>query len=422
MGKTVKDSLSSDGLFTMLLVVITGFVGVAPLAVLPAWVGGMMDHLGLSEQQAGVIASANLFGSAIGMLIVAGLLKHFSLLRLAIMGVGLEVVADLASLFFDAALQLGCLRFAAGIGGGVVTATAISWIAQQPNPERGYGLFMMLQFGVGALILAVLPHFMAVNGVNVIYLVFIAFAFLSLVLSPALKCSLKRKIHQGNDNDGIEVAAEKIKLLPVGLSFVAVGLFEAANAGVWAYIERVGLAIPLPRDTLGMILAIASLVGIPGALAVVWLGIRRGRFLPIAAGLSCGMLSLLLLLGVDDLLLYMVAIMALSASWSFTLPYLQGIQAQLDPQGRIAVLGYFVVMVGVALGPALYGGVVGSGDYSNAMWLGVLLLVGCLIAIAPVAIATDQVSDRKQAESQTEQLPRVVTKSRHRLKKLLTGI
>ncbi len=86
MGKTVKDSLSSDGLFTMLLVVITGFVGVAPLAVLPAWVGGMMDHLGLSEQQAGVIASANLFGSAIGMLIVAGLLKHFSLLRLAIMG------------------------------------------------------------------------------------------------------------------------------------------------------------------------------------------------------------------------------------------------------------------------------------------------------------------------------------------------
>ncbi|MBA36047.1 MAG: hypothetical protein CMI14_11565 [Oleispira sp.] len=338
------------------------------------------------------------------------------------MGVGLEVVADLASLFFDAALQLGCLRFAAGIGGGVVTATAISWIAQQPNPERGYGLFMMLQFGVGALILAVLPHFMAVNGVNVIYLVFIAFAFLSLVLSPALKCSLKRKIHQGNDNDGIEVAAEKIKLLPVGLSFVAVGLFEAANAGVWAYIERVGLAIPLPRDTLGMILAIASLVGIPGALAVVWLGIRRGRFLPIAAGLSCGMLSLLLLLGVDDLLLYMVAIMALSASWSFTLPYLQGIQAQLDPQGRIAVLGYFVVMVGVALGPALYGGVVGSGDYSNAMWLGVLLLVGCLIAIAPVAIATDQVSDRKQAESPTEQLPRVVTKSRHRLKKLLTGI
>lgn len=390
MKKIINLSSNTDGVLATILVVLTGFVGVAPLAVLPVWVGGMVDHLGLSEQAAGTIVSANLFGSAVGMLIVAGLLQRIALLRLAVLGIGLEIVGDLASLFFDGALQLGCLRFIAGLGGGAVTATAVSWIAQQRHPEKGYGLFMMLQFGLGALILAILPYAVGLNGVSVVYWIFIVFALVSLMLSPTLMLSRSAPVGDTKKSDITIGVEEKIKMLPVLLSFVAIGLFEAANSGVWAYIERVGLAIPLTRETLGGTLAVASLAGIPGALAVVWLGVRRGRLLPIVLGLLCGVISLLLLLSVGELLLFLFVTMLLSAAWSFTLPYMQGIQAQLDPQGRIAVLGMFVVMVGVALGPALYGLVVGLGGYANAMWLGVILFVCCLVAITPVAITTDR--------------------------------
>jgi hypothetical protein len=146
---------------------------------------------------------------------------------------------------------------------------------------------------------------------------------------------------------------------------LGIGLFEAANMSHFAYAERIGVSFALDGGDIGTILGIATIVGIPAAFAVVLIGDRFGHFAPIAAGLGCQILALVLLINGQEPFAYVVAMCMLGIGWAFSLPYFQAVEAELDPGGSVVVAGGFATALGASVGPAVAAMLVMPGQYAG---------------------------------------------------------
>jgi len=69
---------------------------------------------------------------------------------------------------------------------------------------------------------------------------------------------------------------------------------------------------------------------------------------------------------------FLPAAIIFNFSFTFTMPYLLGTLSQIDPQGRIVVLGFTMQTIGLALGPALAAVLLVGNDYTRIGWLGVV--------------------------------------------------
>jgi MFS family permease len=269
------------------------------------------------------------------------------------------------------------VRFLAGLGGGAAYAAVMANFARWDEPDRAYGVFMMMQFALSALGLYGLPLLLPSIGVSGLYLLFagVGLAALTLVFelptrgAPDGPASIK------------EIEWRIIMSRSALLVLAAIGLYEAANTSHFAYAERFGLWFAMTPTQIGAVLGIATVVGIPGAFAVVWLGDRFGHLLPITIAIAAQVLALLLLLGPKSLGTYTLSMCVLSITWAFAMPYFQAIEAQIDPAGSVVAAGGFFTSTGGALGPAMAAAVLGEGQYQNIVFSAIAVYALCLVLI-----------------------------------------
>lgn len=379
--------LDPDGYPAAFLVSLAGFGGLVVLAVLPLLVASLVVELGHTEAQAGLVVSANLFGTALGMLGVAGLLRRTGLKALAAGGAGLILACELASLTVTALAPLVLIRLASGLGGGLLAGAAYAWAARRHYPERGYAMLLLLQFLGAGLLLFLLEAPVARFGLPALYLSFAGCALLALCCIPAMgRTAPDAAAPLGSARRGTTAIWRDWRLW--GL-LLGIALFEAANAGAWAFLQSFGQALALPEAQIHGVTVIAGGIGGVGALAVMWLGERQGRSRPLAAGLLLSLAATAALLLERGLLPYAAAVMVLSICWAFTLPYLQGALAQLDRHGELTAIGCFVMMCSLSLGPWL----VGLGIDAGGIALGLLLILGCFAACLATALPVTRRTD-----------------------------
>jgi len=370
---------------------VIGTVTLMPLLVLPAMVGVLVDEAGMSEPFAGWVASVNFFGGALIALLMALRIHRLDLRRIAAIGLSLSILADTLSAFVatpNAGFLL--LRFGTGLAAGAAHIAALAAFARHEEVERGYGLFVTLQFIVSGLGLYVLPVYASELGVNGMYLMFALLGLLSLTLIRSLPGKAVKL--QANPQQKSE--------LTVLLSFVTIvailgyGLFEAANTAQFTYVERFGISIDLSQRQIGTALMIASLIGIPGAFTIVVIGHRFGRLGPLAFGLGTAMAGLLMLIGGNGFAWYFAGSCCLGFSWAFCLPYIQSLMAALDPNGSAIAAGSSAATIGGAAGPGLAALIVGSGNYRYVFLLSVvffLIAISCFLVSERRALAADAI-------------------------------
>ena len=393
--------LNPDGLSASLLAAIVAMLGLMPILILPLFVGSIVDHQGFGTGAAGVVVSMNLLGNALGVLLFSLVMRGLSLRQFVYLGAGLEIAADLLTIELDAPFTgLLLLRLAAGCGGGLVTGAAFNWMARRADPDRGFGLLFAGQFLISAVLLVTLPFVIPDFGVTTFYVLFIVTAIVSVACSPVLAAgepsrgtrALVVEPGAGPEPHGVETRRDTAPLAITGISLalISVALFEIAASGIWAYIERIGVAWKFSLEHIGLALSVGSLSGVPGGLLVVAFGSRWGRTKPILWGVICGVAGLAVLLaGIEAFWIYLTSILVFSAAWAFTVPYIQGVQAQLDPSGRVAVLGLFVVLLAIAAGPFVFGWLIGGQGYYTAIVFACLLLGACLFTVFGVARKQD---------------------------------
>ncbi len=379
---------SAHELAKHLSLAILGTVSLMQLLVLPGMVGVLVDGSNISEQQAGIAASANFFGGALIALLMAFQMQGLPLRAISIGALLFAATADFVSAFSANNFELFLIaRFAAGVGSGIVYVSTLAAYARSSDPERGFGVFVTLQFIVSGLALYVLPVYSGDLGVKGMFLMIAGLDLAAVMFCVSLPALSAVKEHTTDHLHGIIVSGSSLKALATAAAVfgaIAFGLYEAANTAQFTYVERLGVSMALSEHEIGRALLIASFIGIPGAFSVIIVGNRFGHVMPIILGVAKAIAGLLLLINAESYLDYFLGSCLLGFSWAFCLPFIQGLLAGLDRSGGVLAAGSFCTTLGSTLGPYAAATLILDGDYDRVfvMAIGLFIVAAVLFYLA----------------------------------------
>ena len=149
--------------------IVIGVMGNSVIYLIPLLVGGMVSDRGFSEQVAGLMASADLAGYALATFATAMLLDRCNWRSMALAAVPLIIAANVGTTFTYTRELFALVRFASGLGCGVLAAIASVSLGQTDNPDRNYGLFFAASLLFGTAALWGLPVLLDRYGLNSAY-------------------------------------------------------------------------------------------------------------------------------------------------------------------------------------------------------------------------------------------------------------
>jgi predicted MFS family arabinose efflux permease len=378
----VKD----HGAVARLLLAFLGTAGLFYVNIMPALVSGLIDGLGFSNREAGLVGSANVYGAAMGALSAVFLVKRLPW-RASCVGLfcGLICIDALSILVGDAALMTG-LRFVHGFVGGLSVGIAFSVMARTTEADKTFGYLLVVQYSLGGLGIMLLPPLVPEYGTWVLFAALIGFSTVTLCMVPFLPAYPRPHVVLQETPGKSDV----IRVGPLVLTLGALFLFQAANMGLFAYIIGMGRFYGLEQAFIGTWLAIASWVGVLGSVLVILMSIRFGRFKPLAGGILVTIAGTFLLHWSGTPWLYALANCGVGITWAFVIPYLLGMCAAFDPSGQTAALGGFASKMGLASGPAVAALLMTGDSYTLIINVAVLGLVLCLLIMAQPALLLDK--------------------------------
>jgi predicted MFS family arabinose efflux permease len=354
--------------------------------ILPALVDGLITALGFSNQQAGSVASANLYGAALGALLIVFLITKLDWRLTALILLGGLIAIDTASMFVTEAETMIGLRFVDGCVGGMLVGTGFSVIARTEGPDRTFGVLLFVQFGLGGLGVMMLPGLVDQFGTRALFLALIAFSTVTLLMLPFLP---DYKV------DAAEAAARKalhgkIKVVPLVFTLVAIFLFQASNNALYAYIIGLGEHFGQQGAMITATLGFAAWLGLAGAGLVVLISDRFGYLKTLVAGLALTILGTWAFLHSDIGWIWIVANCLIGITWAYTIAYLLGLVSRFDTAGQMAAMGGFASKMGLASGPAIAAMIIGESNYVSITWAAVAGLVACLVVVLYPARVQDR--------------------------------
>ena len=354
-----------------------GTVTLMSLLVLPAMIGVLVDNAGMSDSSAGWSASANFLAAAVVGLVISLRIHRLNLRQVATIALAVAAVADLLSAYTAGEVPVFfAARILAGFALGAAYVAAVSSFARYDEFERGFGLYVTIQFIVSGLGLYVVPVYADQMGAVGLFSGFAVLDILALFLARTLPN--EKAMEQATAGSGSEL---KILLtVSAVLAIFGFAVFEAANNAQFTYIERFGVSLGISDHKVGFSLLIASLVGIPGAFCIVVVGQRFGTLLPLAFGIFIALGGLVVLLAAESYAAYFFGSCCMGFSWAFCLPFIQTLLATIDRKGSAIAAGTSFSTFGSAIGPGIAAIVVTGGRYSNVFLLSVGLFILTLVA------------------------------------------
>ena len=370
-----------DGVLAGIMLSFLATAGLFYVNIMAAIVDGLKNGLDFSDSQAGNVAAANIYGAALGALVAIFLIKRVSW-RYFATGLLLALIAiDLASMAIVSPMAMIAIRLLHGIAGGLLVGLSYGVIARVANPDRTFGILLFVQFGLGGLGVMTLPRLVPIYGASVLFIALILFSLATLFMLPFLDR------YPANEGRGKTIAGP-INWKPLLLTLVAIFLFQAANMGLLAYIIGLGIDYGLERDYVSTALGLATWVALAGPLVVIFMGVRFGRFWPLAIVMLLTLLGTAAFLWSANPVMYLLANCGTGITWGMVMAYLLGMAAQFDKAGRTAAAAGFVSKVGLASGPLVVGQTLAAGfSYADMLYaVFVLLVLSMVVMLLPAAI------------------------------------
>lgn len=369
----------NNPLMQHVLLATIGAVAASFIAILPLVVGSMIDHLGYSAELAGGVAAANMVGIAVGTFMASYLLKRIPLMAVFASSIVLLAMAEGLSAMVEGVLLLSSSRAGSGIGAGLISGCVVYAIAQLAKPKQGYAMYMVGMFLISVVGLFLLPPFITEWGIRGLFLLLAAISAASILLLPLLRLPVDHDVRARSD----KTARSRIDTLS-WLCLLSILFFQVGNGGLWAFIERVGLASGFSAELIGQVLAFSSFCGIGGALVSGPLQSRVHSTWLMAIGFAVSMISALALTASDSLAIFIFGICAMSISWAFTVPIVQTLLAE-NERGDVAVLAMFMYWCGLAIGPYILGFIISmTVGYQMALWCCGLFYGLSLACVLPI--------------------------------------
>lgn len=381
--------VDANGILARVFLAFLTTAGIFYINIMPALVSGLKVGLDFTNQQAGFVSSANLYGAAVGALIAVFIVKHIDWKKWAYILLLLIMALDFNSIFIDSAHIMTIVRGIHGVVGGLLVGIGFAVISRTQDADKTFGYLLLIQWGLGGLGIMYLPGLVPEFGTSVLFASLIAFTFVSLLMLPFLP-----SYPVAAPNPLVKDAAS-IRRAPLLLTLCAIFLFQAANMGLFAYIIGLGSAKGLTMEFMSPALAGASWVALFGSLLVIVIGTKFGRTVPLIVAILVTAVCSWVLIYSEVSMVYLLANILIGVTWAFVLPYLFGICSELDKAGQLAALGGFASKMGLASGPMVAALMLTDDNYQLLIYVAaVVLVIAAAVAYLPARLLDkDKVSE-----------------------------
>ncbi len=312
----------------------------------------------------GFITFTNIFGLAIGAAIATiriGKTRLTRLMQIACFGL---LLFDGGSLFAETGMQMITIRFASGIFGGLLYASAMASFSALPNPIHAFSSYIICYAMISAISLFALPYLIEAFD----YRMGIYFLLLMDVLSLAL-IGLVKKIESLVKSKSFDSLTSILFKKEVLISLFAYFLLQLGGGVMFTYSERIAKEAGLSSEIIGVGLSVSALVAFLGAYIVMKQHTRWGQLRPVLFGGLIMMSFMSCLFYAESSILFILGMSMVSIAWSFLIPYHQQLQSGYDAFGRVVSIGSIVNMMGRAVGPGLAALMLGDLAFKNVLWL-----------------------------------------------------
>lgn len=349
------------------------------LLIAPVIAGKLAGELGLAPTQVGLVFSLELGAFSLAT-VPAYLWLRRANLKYVTIGCTLAVAAgNVASGLVDTYPALLVARFLTALAAGSITVILLSLCSRVGNPSRAFGVFVVAQLAMGALILAVFPLLFADGGVAVVYWTLAGLVLCCLPAARLLDGDFLRRQPASSSAASSPVARTRhASALGFVLGLIALFAFYVALSGTWTFMAEVAVTAGVGEDPTSLVLSVATVAGIASALFASIRGDTPHRRAYLLVGYVAMGLAVALLAGGPGLLRFAVAAIVFKFAWTFILPYLLSAIADVGGGGgHVMNTTNLIIGSGFGLGPVLGGALIeasgGFGAMIGASVVGVVL-------------------------------------------------
>jgi len=363
---------------SLIAIVYLAVVGPCVFILQPGFVQGLVEYLGLTEQQAGFIASAEMFGLATTTVLLSFVSSKVTWRKFVTICIFVCALGNLASLGQSDFTTLAAIRYVTGLGSGGIISLTFTMMGLTERSDRNFGYIIVWVLTYGAFGLLLMPQAYSTVGMNGVFIFFAAFCALGLAFVRRLPDSGDH-VETGEEDRGFSAALKGTTLAAILSYNIAIGI-------VWAYLFLVGLEAGMPVQAVANALTASQFLGIAGAFLAVLFEVRLGRLLPLAVGVIGGAASVYYLVGDIGGAEYWIGVCGFNFLWNLSMPYLLATLADFDLKGRMVVHGVSMQFIGYAVGPAIAARLLGFG-YDVINTTAAILFIAAALLLLPGVMA-----------------------------------
>ena len=359
---------------SVIAIVFLAVVGPCVFILQPGYVQGLVEILGMTEEQAGRIASMEMFGLAATTVLLSFISRQVHWRRFTMICVGVCTLGNLASIGQTDFETLAAIRFVTGLGSGGIISLTFTMMGLTKRADRNFGYIIVWVLTYGAFGLLLMPTVFSSVGMNGLLVFFAAFC--------AAGAYFVRFLPDSGPGETSDESGGNFTPTLKNVTLFAILVYNIGIGIVWVYLFLVGLEAGMGEQAVANALTLSQFLGIAGAFLAVLLEVRFGRLLPLAIGVIGGAFAVYLLVGDLEVSRYWLAVCAFNFLWNLSMPYLLATLADFDASGRMVVHGVSMQFIGYAVGPWIAAQLLGAGGYDLVNFTAAVLFVlagACLV-------------------------------------------
>ena len=347
--------------------------GTAFLTLSPLLVGGMVDYLHVTNEQAGLLAAAHLAGAAVGSFTCMLMVNQVGQQRIIVLAVVCLIIGELLFLYIGLLPGMLLGRLLAGLGAGIIFTVAAANVVSLKRKDAVYAFLLLGQMIYGFIGVTCWPLVLESVGYR---LAMLSLPLLGILILPFLK--MLPAVTTSAQTKPTVIAMPSM----IGI-FVLMSLFlhYVANSTEWVYLERIGVEGGLTVETVSSALGVTMIFGIIGTLLAIVVGQLGSRFIPITVSILGIIFGTGMLLTQFNAMTYTVSISIILMTMVFVVPFYQGFIADLENGKMMAMLGAGAINVGLAIGPMIGSQIVSLSGFQAMLYFCIVVFVCSLILI-----------------------------------------
>lgn len=356
-------------------------------------IGAIISEFGASRVEAGFVMTAEGLTVATSALIASRLITRYYLKTLLFGGLVFVATGNaLTLLATDVPTMVGC-RILAGIGIGTVVSTVMATAARTPKPEMTFGWVNGCAGAFISILGLTVPFAILRGGLDGAYSLYLALSLLGILLLLLIPNS-KALAHAAAATKNDDKPISKLGASAGWIALFGLGIFFFGQAGIAAFIERIGASIDVSLSTVGTIFFFGGLLTIVGPICAGIVGSRFGATKPLVLIGSLFCLTVLTITLGGEKMSFYLSVPMLMVLPAIMLPSFLGGLAVVDPSGRLAGAQPAFATMGGALGPVAAGAVADVGGFGTLGWFVFVMLIIGLTFMAAATLKADGIRTR----------------------------